>query len=143
MKKLSLALATVLLLSGCAIHQRVTPVASIDAPEICVIENATVRQGFVEQLRNSLAGKGYQVRMVPVASPTGVCPVSVSYTASWRWDLALYMAYAEIKVYSNGMPAGEAIYDSTGGSGNPGKFIDASTKIRELVDQLFPAKAGA
>lgn len=57
--------------------------------------------------------------------------------------MATYMAYAEIKVNDNGKPIGEAIYDSTNGSGNLGKFISAETKIKELVDQLFPTGAGS
>ncbi len=142
MKRLSLALC-VTLLTGCAIHQRVTPVAALPSPEICIIENGAVRAGFVEELRSSLAGKGYQVRTVAADSPASVCPVSVTYVGRWRWDLALYMYYAEIRVFSAGQPAGEAIYDSGGGGANMSKFIDASVKIRELVDKLFPAKAGA
>jgi hypothetical protein len=51
------------------------------------------------------------------------------------------MAYAEIKVYKSGMPSGEAKYDALGGGANMGKFIDADTKIVELVNQLFPGGA--
>ena len=81
MKKLPLVFC-ITLLTGCAIQQRVTPVAGLASPEVCIIENGTVRAGFSDELR-------------------------------------------------------------TGGGANPGKFIDAGVKIRELVDKLFPAKAGA
>ena len=56
------------------------------------------------------------------------------------WDIALYMAYAAIKVYHNGKLDGEAIYDSRSGGGNFSKFIDAEPKIRELVEQLMQEK---
>lgn len=141
MKKLPL-LFCITLLTGCAIQQRVTPVTGLASPEACIIENSAVRAGFSDELRSALTGKGYQVRMVAADSPTSVCPVSVTYVGRWSWDLALYMSYAEIKVYSAGQPAGEAVYDSTGGGANMGKFIDAGVKIRELVDKLFPAKVG-
>jgi hypothetical protein len=49
------------------------------------------------------------------------------------------MRYAEIKVYDNATPVGEAVYDSTWGGGRPDKFIDAAQKVREHVDQLFPS----
>ncbi|ODT37246.1 MAG: hypothetical protein ABS55_03765 [Lautropia sp. SCN 70-15] len=141
-KVLALSLL-VALVSGCAIHQTVSPITAPVTREICLIENTAVRAGFVNQLRQSLGAKGYQVRMLPETAAINACTTTATYTATWRWDLALYMSYAEIKVYSNARPVGEALYDSTGGGGNMGKFIDANEKIRELVDQLFPAGAGA
>lgn len=77
-------------------------------------------------------------RVLPGGSSVTACPVSVTYTAQWRWDLALYMAYAEIRVFKAGQEDGRAIYDSTRGGGNMGKFIDADSKIRELARELFP-----
>jgi hypothetical protein len=66
------------------------------------------------------------------------CPVTSTYTANWRWDLAMYMAYANIKVYSNGEQSGEAVYDALRGGANMSKFVQGETKIAELVNQLFP-----
>ena len=54
--------------------------------------------------------------------------------------MALYMAYAEIRVYRDGVKKGEAIYDATGGGGLPSKWIKAEEKIKELVNLLFPNK---
>jgi hypothetical protein len=70
------------------------------------------------------------------------CPITSTYTANWRWDLAIYMAYADIKIYNGGKVIGEANYDATRAGLNGGKFIDADKKINELVDQLFPGGAG-
>jgi hypothetical protein len=107
-----------------------------------VIENPAVRAGFVEAYKRSLATKGYTVRQLPASAAITDCPTTSTYSANWRWDLAMYMAYAEIKVYSNGQPAGQAQYDSLRGGGNMNKFIDADRKIDELVNQLFPGGAG-
>jgi hypothetical protein len=41
-------------------------------------------------------------------------------------------------VYRNGEVVGRALYDAVGGGGRLDKFINATTKINELVDQLFP-----
>lgn len=143
MKRLLLScFAPALLLAGCAIQQTVKPVARLDAREICVVEQPSVRAGFAEELRAALAAKGFEVRMLPASSSTNTCPATLTYTANWRWDLALYMAYAELRVFDKGQPAGEAIYDSTRGSANMGKFVDAGKKVRELVNQLFPDAAG-
>lgn len=124
-------------LGGCAIQQKVSPVSALESKEICVRENDKVRDGFLDSYRSALERRGYRVRLLTPNAPQDACRVTSTYTASWRWDLASYMAYAEIRVYKDGQLAGEAIYDSRRGGGNLGKFISADTKIRELADQLF------
>ena len=138
MKRVAFLFLIALVLGGCAIHQRVDPVIRTESREICVIENPAVRQGFLEEYRRALVAKGYQTKVLDKSASTTDCPLTSTYTANWRWDLALYMAYAEIIVYANGEKIGRALYDSLGGGGNLAKFISAETKIRELVDQLFP-----
>jgi hypothetical protein len=140
----TLFLALPLLLSACAIHQNVTPVAAIDSKEICIVLNPKVfNEGFLKAYEGALTAKGFSVKELPVGSSLIECPVVSTYTANWAWDLAMYMNYAEIKIYSNAKPVGEAIYDSRHGSGNLGKFIKGDAKINELVNQLFPNGAGA
>jgi hypothetical protein len=131
------SLALVPVLAGCAIHQTVKPVEGLASREVCIIENPAVRAGFVESYKRSLAAKGYAVRQLPASAAITQCPVTSTYTANWRWDMALYMAYADIRVYSDGKPAGNAVYDSQRGGANMNKFIDADRKIDELVNQLF------
>jgi len=129
--------------AGCAIHQTVKPVDKFDDRQMCVIDNPSVKASFAEAYKRSLAAKGYAVRQLPATAAITDCTVTSTYSASWRWDLALYMAYAEIRVFANGKQAGEAIYDSKSGGANLGKFIDADKKITELVNQLFPGGAGS
>jgi hypothetical protein len=66
------------------------------------------------------------------------CPLTTTYAARWRGDLALYMAYAKMNVYQDGKVLGKALYDSLRGGGRLDKFISAEEKTRELVNQLFP-----
>lgn len=129
-------------LPGCAIHQSVKPVERFSDKQVCVIENLSVKAGFIEAYKRALTEKGYVVKQLPSSASIIECNITSTYSANWRWDLALYMAFAEIKVYNNGKPVGEAKYDSQRGGGNMGKFIDADKKIRELVNQLFPGGAG-
>ncbi|WP_431286504.1 Sbal_3080 family lipoprotein [Roseateles chitinivorans] len=144
MKKLGVAALAAVGLSGCAIHQNVTPVqVRMEDRVICVIDNPVVRKGFSDGYKRALASKGYEVRTLPTVALITDCAVTSTYNATWRWDLALYMAYAEIRVFSAGKQIGEAKYDATHGSGSMGKFIDADKKVVELVDQLFPGGAGA
>ena len=127
-------------LAGCAIHQDVRPVGSLPARQICVIENPAVAQAeFVQAYMRALQQKGFEVREISPGSPRDACPVTTTYTAQWRWHWALVMYRAELRIYSNGQNAGEAIY--TAGREAPGQYIHAEDKIRELVDQLFPGGA--
>jgi hypothetical protein len=132
-------LAACALLQACAIHQNVRPVERLADRQVCVIENPAVRAGFLDAYRRALMDRGYTVRQLPATATQNDCPVTSTYSANWRWDLAMYMAYAEINVFRGGQKIGEAKYDALRGGGNMGKFIEADKKILDLVRQLFPA----
>ena len=140
--KLGFVLVLLAILNGCAIRQTVKPVDKFDDKQICIIENTAVRSGFLDAYKRVLTQKGYVVKQLPAGASLIECPITSTYTANWRWDLAIYMSYAEIIVYNNAKPAGQASYDATRGGGNMNKFIDADKKISELVNQLFPGGAG-
>lgn len=142
-KKSWVVAAVALASSGCAIRQTVKPVERFDDKQVCIIENTAVRAGFIEAYQRTLTAKGYAVRRLPASASLVECAITSTYVGNWRWDLALYLAYAEIKVYANGKPIGEAKYDSQSGGANMNKFIDADKKISELVNQLFPGGAGS
>ncbi|HEY7322581.1 MAG TPA: Sbal_3080 family lipoprotein [Candidatus Binatia bacterium] len=137
--KLLRLLSIGLLLSGCSITQKVDPVPRLSVAEICIIDNPDVREGFIETYRRVLESKKFQVRMLPQTATPRDCRQASTYTANWRWDLLLYLAFVDINVFVDGKSVGRAIYDSLGGSGNMSKFINAENKITELVDQLFPS----
>lgn len=132
------ALAIAALLSACTITQQVNPAKVAAGAEVCVVENTEVRSGFVEELKRSLEANGYRYRMLPPSAQVADCTITMTYLARWSWDLTIYMSYARLQIFENGTPAGDAVYDSTRGGGNMGKFIDAEPKIRELVTQLLP-----
>lgn len=133
-------LALLPLLGACAIRQEVQRVTGLNTTEVCVIKNSKVRDGFETSVAAALRRQGYAVRTISEDSPVTACEVSMTYTANWRWDLATYMAYAEMRVFNAGKESGKAIYDSTRGGGNMGKFINADTKIATLVGELFPPR---
>ena len=131
------------LMSGCAITQTVSPVQRLESRQLCVIENPAVRMDFLEVYQRVLTDAGYLVQKLPSTSSVRDCPVITTYTANWKWDLAMYMAFADIKVFREGQLVGQATYDSRSGGSNMNKFIKADAKIGELVHQLFPGGAGA
>jgi hypothetical protein len=136
--RVPISLLLVTFFTGCAIHQNVKPVERFDDKQVCIIEKPAVKAGFLETYSRVLTNKGYVVKRLPPSASLVDCPVTSTYNARWQWDLALYMALAEIMVYKNGKPIGEATYDSLSGGGTLSKFVDAENKITELVNQLFP-----
>jgi len=130
-------------LAGCAIKQQVDPVAQPISGELCVIENPDVRAEFLDAYKGALQAKGFEVRVLPRSSTLDDCRQISRYTANWQWDLAMYLKFADISVYVDGQRVGHALYDSAAGPANPGKFISAENKVKELVDELFPGPTKA
>ena len=125
-------------INGCSIRQTVKPVELSGQPmEICIIKTEKVRPAFLDAYSDALKAKSVQVRTIGESANLNDCTITSTYTAHWGWDLAMYMKYAEIKVYRGVALVGLAVYDATWGGGRPDKFINAENKIHELVDQLF------
>lgn len=129
-------LPATLLLASCTINQSVEPADISSDAVVCIVENPAVREGFLAELESILDEKRVNYRVVDKQGSLA-CEWTATYLARWNWDLALYMSYAEIKVYRNGQLDGEAVYDASGGGANFGKFIDSEPKIRELVESLI------
>lgn len=127
-------------LSGCSIKQTVTPATlSVElAPEICMIPAPNLRAGFTTAYQASLAEKGFRTRLMTPGSSPDRCALATTFIGNWGWDLALYMKYADIRVYEKGRQVGHAEYDARWGGGRLDKFISAEQKIAELTHQLFP-----
>ena len=131
----------IIAISSCTIVQKVTPYRLNDNKEICIIEDKAVRKGFLKAYKKALREKGYKISVLEENANLDDCELTSTYTGRWKWDMALYMALAEIKIFRNGEKVGEAIYDSRNGSfagGGFKKFIKGEEKIIELVNLLFP-----
>lgn len=85
-----------------------------------------------------LEKKGFKVRWLPDKSPVTSCPLVGTYEVIYRWDLAIYLARADLRIYADGKEAGRAVYDSLSGGANMNKFVRTESKLTELIDQLFP-----
>ncbi len=140
MSSRSLVALAVATLSGCSITQEVTP-SGLDqrAQELCLVRNSEVVQdGFHDVYQRVLEKNGFKVRWLPDKSPVTSCPLVGTYEVIYRWDLAIYLARADLRIFSDGKEAGRAVYDSLSGGANLGKFIQTEPKLTELIDQLFP-----
>lgn len=129
-----------LVLSGCAITQEVTSSElSQRGQKLCLVRNSEVVQdGFHDVYVHVLEKKGFRVRTLPDNSPSTSCPLVATYEAIYRWDMAIYLARVDLRIWADGREAGRAVYDSLSGGANMNKFIKTEPKLAELVDQLFP-----
>lgn len=141
MKRLTLfiLLSSVLFLNACSIKQQVEPADIQSQNIVCIIEDQRVRESFLPALTKILDEKNVQYKIIPPLphSTLTSCDWTSTYTARWSWDFTIYMSYAEIKVYHNGVLDGEAIYDSRWGGFRLDKWVDAEDKIRDMVDELI------
>ena len=129
-------MAAILLVMGCTISQSVDPVATRPA-QVCIARNDAVHMaGFHDELVRQIESRGVAVRSLDGAVPED-CRYRVSYTANWKWDLAMYLSYAEINVFDGTQQVGSATYDARQGGANMGKFGPTAEKIEPLVAQLF------
>ena len=132
-----LILILALLVQSCTISQVIEPTEITEGRELCIIENTAVREGFLLKFRDILARKGIHHKVIEAHSAPSSCEWAATYVGQWSWDLALYISYAEISVYHNGVLDGKAVYDARSGGANMGNLIDAEEKIQELVEELF------
>ncbi|MBU2967470.1 Sbal_3080 family lipoprotein [Amphritea sp. 2_MG-2023] len=141
-KELTTALLA-LTVAGCSITQSVEPAELTNGSELCIIENTDVRAGFLHEFESVLTSKDIPYRIINQRAVPESCEWTSTYVAYWKWDLALYMSYAEIKVFHRGSLDGVAEYDSSRGGVNLSKFIDSEPKIRELIDKLMQIKSAS
>jgi len=139
MKKLVLVFgALVILFSGCSIKREVKPVGKEIDKEVCIIEDTSVRQGFLQTYEQTLEQMGYKVKIIAQGSDKSACKTTSTYMGKWSWDLAIYLSYARINVYQDGELIGTALYDSRGGDARIfDKFGEGEEMIKSLVEELY------
>ena len=136
------AVAIALFLSGCAITQTVRPVGgAADIREICIKRNMEVfMTEFVDELKKQLEAKGIKSQVYAGGTAPASCRYRMEYSANWRWDLAMYLVFAQLRVFDNDVMIGEANYDARAGGMRMDKFGRTADKLRALLDELIPSR---
>ncbi len=144
-KHLASLLIVGLSLSACSIRQDVTPATEqMETDEICIVDNPAVRHGFIEAMQKTLVERGYKPKTFNKNDKAlDDCKYNIIYTANWKWDFAMYLAYAKIDVIHNNRVVAAALYDSNHGGANPKKWVKGDKKVNELISQMLPLKNGA
>jgi hypothetical protein len=133
------AIVGAILLCGCVINEAVSPVTVPNIASVCIHRNVQVFMSeFVDEVKSQLEAKGMKVHIYDGDMPAE-CNYKLEYTANWKWDLAMYLSYANLRVFDNeNRLLGEATYDARFGGGRPDKFGHTAEKLRPLLDRLFP-----
>ena len=102
--------------------------------ELCIINNPFVlMDGFLPELKKQIHSHGIKTQTWTAYNPDG-CRYWLDYTANWRWDLIIYMIYADLKLYDQQTLIGEATFDNTSGLRQYGP---ADKKLKALTGPLF------
>ena len=132
---------------GCSLKHEVQPVKAgliADGPQpIALVRNDAVFLGFHNAITLSLSRGGFVVESVPQGTAFATLPLAMTYTANWTWDFDLYLRYAHIELFKDGVVVGDAVYDAFWGGLHLGKFIETEKKVDRLVCDLFPERAPA
>ncbi|SOZ97428.1 putative lipoprotein [Cupriavidus taiwanensis] len=163
MHKALLAAGLGLLLTACSTYQAVTPVDRLDPADpvvafqlpagggplgnygahgtlLCVVVNPVSGNDFVEDFLSSLRRRNFEVKVLQAQTSIAACPMVALYTARSAWYWNTYLNNADITVFLNGDRVGKAIYNANRSAGglNLSNFVQPSSKLDELVEQLFP-----
>lgn len=143
MKKILLSSVVLLSLQACTSVQ-VKPISSSDVNsinEICIVLNPAVTiDDFVPVIEKRIQHHGVKTRVLS-ANEARKCANQLQYSARRSWDGVTYLSWAELKIYKNGQPVGDAEYKLKGKGGlSLMKWKSVESKMNPVVDELFAGK---
>lgn len=143
MKKLLLGSSILLCLQACTSVQ-VKPISAnhVNAiNEICISSNPAVTiDNFVPVIEKRIQYHGIKTRVL-TAAESRKCQYELQYSAKRSWDGVTYLSWAELRIYNNGQPLGDAEYKLKGKGGlSLTKWQSVETKMNPVVDQLFAGR---
>ena len=124
------------LASGCSITQKVQPVPE-KISAICLEKSDDVfmddYHGIIER---NLSALKVSSKSVDPKDEAG-CDHVMRYKANWRWDMAMYLTYANFSVFKGQDRIGYAEYNAAGGGLRPDKWGTTESKITPILKELF------
>lgn len=124
------------LFAGCAIQQNVQAVNASKIEHVCIRhEPATHMDAYEPMLQKLIEQRGIKTEIYKGPLPPH-CQRHLNYTATWRWDGAMYLRYTKISVFDGTTPLGNAEYKA--GIMSLAKFGRTESKVAPLITQLFP-----
>jgi hypothetical protein len=128
-----LSLTLSMALAGCGVSLEVTRAVSIKDREICIVDNPGVQQNFRTAYERQIQKKGCQTKIV---QDVNACPTVSTYDATYGMHWGVYLATANLRIFSDGKLAGEAFYERP--VQQPAEAWQGRGKIKAMVVKLFP-----
>ena len=100
--------------------------------------------GFQRELISQIKARG-----IPVQACSGALPEKFSdrlqYSATWSFAASMYLSYLSIQVYRGSELVGSVRYDASNSSAKLrlDRLRTTRSKLKPLLDELFPETAGA
>jgi hypothetical protein len=118
---------------------QVSPVnAGLKLEHVCIKENPRVKiDDFVDVLEDGFDRHGVTTELFSGKEAPVNCAYILTYTATRKWDLAPFLAYAQLYIKDKeGNMIASARYEHHGGL-DFGKWAGTREKMDPVIDQLF------
>lgn len=138
-----LATAALVMSIGCTAVS-VQPVdPQLQIGRVCIEKNPAVEVvDFLDVVRAGFRRHGIETNVYD-GTPPRECEFVLRYTARRSWDLASYMAHAELHLERSGQPLASAIYHLRGGGGYAlTKYDSTRKKMNPVIDELLAGRGG-
>ncbi len=122
--------------TGC-ISTYISPIERRKIDRICIKENPKViRPRIMRFIVEELQQRGIETDIYR-GDQRPDCTYVIEYTARWRWDFALYLAYARVSLFENNKLLGYTEYDGMNAGLALTKFKTDREKMMPLLRELF------
>lgn len=142
MKKIILGLCAVVLASCTSVQVKPVSSSEVNAiDQICIVSNPAVTiDNFVSVIEKRIQYNGIRTRILN-AEDARKCQYQLTYSARRSWDGVTYLSWAELKLFKNSYPIGDAEYRLKAKGGlSLTKWQSVETKMNPVVDELFAGK---
>jgi hypothetical protein len=121
---------------GCSITSKVQPVPE-KLTSLCLEKNDDIfMDDYLGILEKDLADLHVPSTTI-TTSESGKCQNVMKYKANWKWDLAMYLQYANFSVFRGEDRIGYAEYSSAAGGFRPDKWGTTEDKVKPILKELF------
>lgn len=127
---------TCLFLTQCT-HSRVSPVGNGQAiQKVYIVKNDKVHMsGLLPEMDKQIQAMGYATEIVAEEPVTNVH--YLTFTANWKWDVAMYLSYFKATLHEGPRIVGTGEYDARFAGLALTKFGHTDDKIRPVLLRLF------
>lgn len=131
-----MAVAMIVLASGCATHSNVVvnPGSSMVAKSAYVVLHGDNSSDMDAHIQRELMSHGLVVKAGPEMQQPDA-DIVVRYSADWRWDMTMYLRSLDVQVYS--VSSGTLIASGSWKNSALHGYHGAQDVVKDVFDQIF------